>query len=211
MKNIFKPQLFSAPMIQGILKDTKSQTRRTNGLEKINKDPDKIFFNLSNGVFFYYNKINRLIEGHVKCPWSVGDILWVRETFYPKEIYDEPPGDTAHYKASDSFASSIWKPSIHMPKKACRLFLKVKSVRIERLQNISEKDCIAEGVSDRLKHDDLDRLSGLNWIIPSPYSCYQFGFLALWCKLYGTENWLNNPWVWVIEFERIDKPLDFII
>ena len=75
-----------------------------------------------------------------------------------------------------------WKPSIFMPKEACRIFLKVTDVRVERLQSISEADARAEGV------DSVD------------------AFFALWQKINGTESLAANPWVWVYEFEVIPKP-----
>lgn len=218
MKNIYKPMMYQSEMIQSLIKNLKTITRRTKGLDIINKNPNEWFFNRqSNQIDLNANNIelgtyiflNNSINTEcllIKCPWQVGDIIWVRETFT-----EWPEGEFQYY-ATTALGDELgkWKPSIHMPKKACRLFLKVKSVRVERLQKITERDSIAEGVSDRLKPDDLDRLKNLNWIIPSPFSYHQFGFLALWCKLYGIESWLNNPWVWVIEFEEIEKPYDFI-
>lgn len=104
----------------------------------------------------------------------------------------------------------IYNPSIFMPKQACRTFLKIKSIRVERLQDISEGDSIAEGAKDRLKHSDLKVLDGLkDWVIPSPFLQHQFGFLAIWCTINGCDSWIKNPFVWVYEFEKIEKPLDF--
>lgn len=117
-----------------------------------------------------------------------------------------------------------WRPSIHMPKEACRLFLKVTDIRVERLQDISESDAIAEGVQPNC--DDASKC-------PSPYceknGCQGAGqyfhymrdlddfpadnakesFESLWEKINGRESWEASEWVWVISFEKIDKPNNF--
>ena len=82
-----------------------------------------------------------------------------------------------------------------MPKEACRLFLKVTNVRVERLQDITEMDAIFEGCMQYEK--DTDWMTAL------------YGFELLWKKINGESSWKSNPWVWVIEFERIEKPENF--
>jgi hypothetical protein len=86
-----------------------------------------------------------------------------------------------------------WKPSIHMPKESARIFLRVTSVRIERVQDISEADAYAEGMSPQLSGE-------CGGVEPDPIGEFYF----LWQTMYN--NWNDNPWVWVIEFERIEKP-----
>ena len=92
-----------------------------------------------------------------------------------------------------------WKPSIHMPKAACRLWLKVKAVRVERLRDISEEDAKAEGA----KAAPLPDL-GNTW------HTHKQGFEYLWQSINGAQSFLANPWVWVIEFERCEKPDNFL-
>jgi hypothetical protein len=211
----YHPILFSTPMVQAIQQDRKKQTRRTKGLEKVNQNPDewkydglRDDFDLKD-VYACFKKDDDA-PMLIKCPYNIGDALWVRETSY-KCLAENLKG-VYYYKASiHSGWDFKWKPSIFMPKEACRIFLKIKSIRVERLQEISEEDSIAEGAKDRLKYIDLKTLEALRgWNIPRPFGNHQFGFLALWCSINGCENWLQNPFVWVYEFEQIEKPLDFI-
>lgn len=95
---------------------------------------------------------------------------------------------------------SCWKPAIHMPRAACRILLEITSVRVERLNNISEEDAAAEGVG---------QLRGGFWKHYQPgWTQHQISargsFVTLWKSIYGEENWQSNPWVWVIEFKRIE-------
>ena len=127
-------------------------------------------------------------------PYQVGDVLWVRETWgdYGDDAQyyyraDYPDGaKTYEWPELDEFEEKIicdlpkWRPSIHMPKEAARIFLKVTGIRVERVQDITEEDALKEGFSDRL----------------------EFG--AAWNSIYN--NWNENPYVWVIEFERCNKP-----
>jgi hypothetical protein len=106
-----------------------------------------------------------------------------------------------------------WKPSIHMPKQACRIFLKIKSAKIERLNDISECDAIEEGCS---KYGPFGEFKGS--IHPNggsmryrAYSKASRAFQCIWETINGEGSWCKNPFVWVYEFELIDKPLDFII
>jgi hypothetical protein len=165
---------------------------------------------------------------NIKCPFGEhGDVLWVRESYcyvMLAHAHDLLEGSKDHnqyvYKANVhpdwmEYAKEEygykWKPSIHMPKVAARYFLQIKNIRVERLQDISRKDAIEEGSDNILKPDDLHRMRGLgNWKIPSPFDEYQFGFLSIWTKINGCDSWLKNPWVWVIEFEKIEKPENFI-
>jgi len=140
-------------------------------------------------------------------PYQPDDILWVRETWcYGKDTHaimfdPEPiPGDILYKADFPELDKEIvkWRPSIHMPKEAARLFLRVKNVRVERVQDITEEDAKAEGV------------------IPFPYDpegdCwndgkYKTAFEYLWNTLHGwnPNAWGRNDWVWVIEFERIQE------
>lgn len=103
-----------------------------------------------------------------------------------------------------------WKPSIHMPKDACRLFLQIKSIRVQRLNDISQSDARAEGVITSIKKH---KPAIINQYGPNPdveiETTPKFEFRALWHKINGPTSWVNNLWVWVIEFERIEKPHNF--
>ena len=206
----FHPILFSIAMVQAIQEGRKTQTRRSV------KYPLKLKgWHVSIG------------EGETPpplefCPYKVGDVLWARETFRKVSHYGfedsfieyKSGGNNAHCTIVDEdqiIPVDKWKPSIHMSKEYARIFLKIKSIRVERLQQISENDAQKEGAKDRLKHSEMKELEGLgDWIIPRPFQNHQFGFLSVWCSIYGCENWLANPFVWVYEFEKIEKPLDFI-
>ena len=189
-----KPIIFSTPMVQAILDGRKTQTRR---VVKINGCPitsPKESLELTKEGLIYHSFCS--MSGYYKPLCQPGDILWVRETWSKDEngeyVYRTNYGTTE----DDSFPPSMfkWKPSIHMPREAARIFLRVKTVRVERLQDITEEDAIAEGMSKTL-------VDGVVFISAKG------NFHVLWDSLnikrgYG---WDTNPWVWVIEFERINK------
>ncbi|WP_130972936.1 hypothetical protein [Klebsiella pneumoniae] len=158
------------------------------------------------------------------CPFgAVGDRIWVRETFQgPLFDYDlmdsyckdptpfEKP-EFCVYKAdgvpapefydADDELHCCWRPSIHMPRWASRILLEITDVRVERLNAISEEDARAEGIIDG---------GCLNCGEPEPCGCANpepdatDAFAYLWQSIYGQDNWNANPWVWVIEFKRVE-------
>lgn len=219
----FIPILYSTPMVQAINEDRKTQTRRTKNLEYINEKPDNWFFLKSllrsDGVLFF------LFEGFqgdsklVKCPYGQpGDVLWVRETFHYVHDAETNKFLKYGYKADWSIGitshpknKGIWRPSIHMPKEAARLFLQIQDIRVERLQDISENDAIAEGVAfvgktpsgHNLYKDYRERFI-------EPFFAPENSFMSLWVSINGQRSWMSNPWVWVIEFEKIYKPENFL-
>ena len=158
---------------------------------------------------------------YVKSPYGgSGDVLWCRETF--GELYDtcdhpEIPGcpterwslgyvykaDGYNHKGSDGFWDG-WKPSIHMPKEACRLKLEVLSIRPERLHDITEEDAIREGV---IKVPIDDSANGFLWKVTgggvgslhSAKMCFE----KLWESINGPGSWNPNLWVWRIEFKKL--------
>lgn len=211
------PALFQTLMVQAILEGRKTKTRRTKGLEFINEASEDFTHQYLgiNEDGLHLMKNNYGATNAIKCPYGkTGDILWVRETWakVPHSSYRQSNGVmqmpldenmVAVFKAGwDRSMPGRWKPSIHMPKAAARIWLEVTDVRIERLKQITEKDAIAEGAPDSIKVDDMKLLKGLgNWKIPSPFRMHQFGFMALWCKINGCESWLQNPWVWVVSFK----------
>lgn len=200
----FKPILFSTPMVQAILRGEKTQTRRIIKLQKDeviefdNSEFRKCFLIVGNG---YIRKLT--------CPYKVGDVLWVRETWQKRSEKAIEMGFVKYYYKSDhkGCTEAGWKPSIFMPKAACRIFLKLKSIRIERVNDISENDAINEGVK---LHE-----RGINWLnyLDESYKMTQFiynldsaqeSYRTLWTLLNGRDSWNKNPFVWVYEFERTD-------
>jgi hypothetical protein len=211
-----KPILFSTEMVRAILDRRKTQTRRIVKPQPPADNIDSETIVERDDCMGYPAMVASWeceTDFHnVKFPYGViGDILWVRETWQKmEEGYKNIHGKPFIYQADwlEGGKGKIahggkWKPSIHMPKEACRLFLKIKDIRVERLHQITENDAISEGAPDTLKIDDLRVMNGMDWTIPRPFLMHQFGFMAIWCKINSPENWLQNPWVWVIEFERI--------
>jgi len=192
------PILFSTPMVQAILEGRKTQTRRVIK----NKG-----FQWWVDVGFSDNAIKNTDNSWIDvCPYKVGMTLWVRETWCRDDV--DNGGETVYYKADytdrqikDLFTDLDlkWKPSIHMPRSAARLFLTVKSVRVERLQEITDADAVAEGCIDYkgiigdLKFEDV-----LEYEVSARNS-----FAELWDSIYlkTLNQWQRNPWVFVTEFE----------
>jgi hypothetical protein len=197
-----KPVIFSTPMVQAILRGEKTQTRR---IIKLQED-EKIEFDNSEFRKCFLIAGNGYIKA-LKCKYKIGDILWVRETW--RKANGMPTGYRYEWKATaledGNPIDEPWKPSIFMPKEACRIFLKVKSIRIGRLQSITEDDAISEGVQP-IKNGDV-------WFDyedkSNDYGCgsAKASYMTLWCKINGrngTNSWAGNPFVWVYEFERTD-------
>ena len=190
----YKPMLFNTEMVKAILNGKKTQTRREIKNEQI------------------LSTISIIKEGAENlCDYKKGDVIWVRETFY-KTTAPELKGEF-YYKASiDSGWKFRWKPSIHMPKEACRLFLEVSNVKIERLQDISENDAISEGVTPYAYgywKNYISLFSGGRPKTGIDFKDPKDSFKTLWASIYGVENLKQNPYVFVIEFKRIDKPKSF--
>lgn len=200
-----RPILFSGPMVRAILARRKTQTRR------VAKPTPKVF---SQGT-------GHIAVLHEPCRYGKpGDRLWVRETWCPANSEEGPvvlypadhgrrcladesyPVDYAKYplkgEAWSAWAPEVeagtvkaYRPSIHMPRWACRLVLELIDASLERLQDISEQDAIAEGVDESavesFRRAGVERPAG-------------FAFRELWTSINGSESWEANPWVWVLHF-----------
>lgn len=212
--NKFRPILFSTPMVQAILEGRKTQTRRTL---KPHPSNNEFLIELSKDWGWAQRRLISTkpdkyeILQNWKCPYgNIGDVLWVRETYC--KLYESL--DLYYFKDDKSFdhKKAKWKPSIHMPKAACRLFLRIKDVRVERLRDISEADAKAEGISFiRFTVFNQDRFLYTDYLdLESSWRDPRISFQTLWDSINAEKMpWKNNPWVWVIEFERIEKPIDF--
>lgn len=215
-----RPILFSTPMVQSTDSGQKTQTRRTRGLEFINEQPDIWILDNNFESIDYHQLYNYIHGGRVsqlcKCPYGkIGDILWVRESFFVHPFNTEVLYK-ADYTNPERFKSTSWKlkPSIHMPKAVARIWLEITDVRLERLLNIDTNSAIAEGIEAQLRITDKTRVVYRNYCAPAK----DFGvvpqcdllpigsFSTLWEFINGAGSWDANPWVWVIEFKRIERP-----
>ena len=192
-----KPILFNTEMVKAILDGRKSVTRRLVKLQPLG------YFEVSeNPTYLYDFEPN---SQRIYPRYQAGDILYVRETWC------DWPDDTGHnyfYKATEDGVDGFspkWKPSIHMPKHAARIFLKVKDVRVERLQDMPHDAPAKEGIHFQSCPD------GFTWKSETSIDCCYINpmgaFIALW-NTTVSEDWQkfeSNPWVWVIEFSRISK------
>lgn len=182
--------LFSTEMVQSILQGRKIQTRRITS-QQVHRDSD--YTSIIGGKLCWANK---------PCPYGqVGDRLYVRETWCKTIDHDEPtPGYL--YKAEEDpdgkHSGYKWKPSIHMPKKAARIWLEITDVRIERIMDISGEDCEKEGTPVPIDLQHYIDAAGA-----SKAMCLIMCFQDLWDSINGEGATLKNPWVWVIEFKKI--------
>jgi len=219
MSAVMKPILFSTPMVQAILDGRKTMTRR------VVKPQPKLLSEASNHKHNMYSwkdgmyaldmyPTNSLLIKEASR-YQVGDILWVRETWQECKCgFCEfcNNGDSVIYKASvnqdgtyKNYYTCVedemhWKPSIFMPKEACRIFLRVTNVRVERLKNISEDDAQKEGVEPLFDFTDVCPETGM------PCSDFKTPFQELWNSINGKGAWEANPYVFVYEFEKVEKP-----
>lgn len=195
-----RPIIFSAQMVRAILSGAKTQTRRVMKVRchSICEGDD--------GKLWPWSEDAELAEDFWHpCPFGKpGDRLWVRETF-AAAIYSDGMR-LVEYKADRSLsdfdgyddpAGGRWRPSIHMPRWASRITLEITDVRVERLQDISEADAVAEGckpIRPELVQDGL---------IVRPGRSAVEEFRLVWESINGPESWAANPWVWCITFRRV--------
>lgn len=198
-----RPIIFDGESVRAILGGRKTQARR------VVKPQPKGFWGepndcIAGGVLQCIvhdprvNNVGKVSDKYIRCPFGrPGDLLWVQEAFYVQpEIWAEhhDPQPT-HYKSdtpAEQVEDYVAKPSIHMPQWASRLTLCVTDVRVERLQEISVADAIAEGCGIDLDDSPIKESA-------RPH------FSNRWDRIYGKRApWDSNPWVWVVEFERVE-------
>jgi hypothetical protein len=194
-----RPILFSGPMVRALLDGSKTQTRRIIKPQPDN-DPKK-----HHPIKPYCTSLGQwnwvlAATGHgcgdpFDCPYGQpGDRMWVREAVAEiscRLTYRADTDDGAHCQVKR------WTPSIHMPRIWSRILLEITGVRVERLQDISEADALAEGIP-------RDTGVGTQFCRAEPRNGYQH----LWESINGDSSWDANPWVWVIEFKRVDQSSD---
>jgi hypothetical protein len=207
-----RPILFSGPMVRAIIDGRKTMTRRvakTDGLDLVGSCG-----NSATGDVFLVGRdwVGNTVP--VKCPYGlVGDRLWVRETWGNGWTSKPVETDALCYKATPLKDQGFkichrWRPSIHMPRWASRITLEITAVRVERLQDITEEDAQKEGVESVLYCEErFWRAYGHN---PLPGGGEltatrdaKRSFQTLWSSINGPDSWASNPWVWVIEFRRV--------
>jgi len=215
-----RPILFSGAMVRALLDGSKTQTRR---IVKPQPREDRAHNHVKEheSIFTWWaGNLTLGVQHEARCPYGQpGDRLWVRET-WRGVVQINPPGqpvehgvaryvpDREHcrrveYSATQAPDSEPWRPSIHMPRWASRILLEIVSVRVERLQDISEADCWAEGIEavdgalDDLAIIHLAKRMGRSFEDGAPT------YAALWESINGTGSWDANPWVWVVEFKRV--------
>lgn len=206
-----KPILFNTEMVRAILDGRKSCTRRICKDANEYVVPDMDFFNADKRTYAVHNfadqeHTEQLSTAERSCPICPGDILYVRETWYKspsRYMYRADYSDTEKFYRDGKEIEMKWHPSIHMPKEAARIWLRVTDVRVERLQDITDDGAKAEGANwkngknvgweEKMRRTAVERFAEIwdSTIKKSDLDCY---------------GWGANPWVWVIEFERCEKP-----
>lgn len=195
-----KPILFNTPMVRAILEGRKTQTRRL--IKEIALCAP--YCEVYDGKLTACDENGEWHPAEEFCRARPGDVLWVRETWANLPV--SPGGHTRlmngvyYYKADDPdlrperWKETPWRPSIHMPKAAARIFLRVEDVRAEQLQRIDKEGITAEGI-----------------IIHHTQETARQAFAGLWDSTVtpeklATGGWAANPWVWVYTFQRVEKP-----
>ena len=191
-----KPIIFSTDMLKAIKAGKKNQTRRVVKIPSWTWDKFNDLKLDEHGNLMAVSRKMGYPEA-INQPYAVGDVLWVREAF--SEVNDCV---RYAYRADEPevlWGDTKWKPAIHMPRNAARIFLWVVSIRAERLQDISEEDAKAEGANlrdgknvgfeEKMRRSEIER------------------FADLWDGLNADRRlgWEVNPWVWVVEFERVEN------
>ena len=186
-------------MVRAILAGRKTQTRRA-----VNPQPDCATLSLASSTSNRDVRVIAMRDGmfSIFCPYGQpGDRLWVKETF------TMAAGDCL-YRATDTddpliSKSTKWKPSIFMPRKSSRITLEIAAVRVERLQDITEEDAIAEGIhafnAAQITYYHYSPTAAREEHFRTAVDAYR----ALWNSINGPESWAQNPWVWVLTFKRI--------
>ncbi len=205
-----RPILFGGPMIKAILECRKTMTRRvikpdiSSGFDAGHGPEDA-----KAGYPFVEDEYGNFHKATDFCPYGKpGELMWVRETFGPG-LGDNPTPTLGYvaYRADGEYPARlkdthVWRPSIFMPRWASRITLKITEARVERLQDISEEDAIAEGITG--PHDVGYQAFRVPGDSKPRYSSAKSAFADLWDSINAKRGfgWDTNPWLWAIRFER---------
>lgn len=216
-----RPIIFSGPMVRAILDGKKTQTRRV--LRGVRADGTRWVFGKKYSGVIYDDEHQFRERGHEDeyCPYRVGDRLWVRET-WKRDGADSIAAATADFEdamgpqlgptfyAADAppMGPSRYWPSIHMPRWASRLTLTVTEVRVQRLQDISEEDAIADGAVKLVMEGDAEA-----FYLDHERGTHRCGFAGLWDHINGKREgatWDDNPWVVALTFTAEKRNIDAV-
>lgn len=178
-----RPILFSAPMVRAILNSSKTQTRRV--VKPWTPRPNASAKAVPEDVAY----LPDFTCYRTTCPYGQpGQRLWVREAWARTTVF--PGTEMVVYRESDNRTDygGPWKPGIHMFRRDSRITLEITEVRVERLQDISEGDALAEGYASDPTPNDF----ALPW------------YRRLWEQINGPGSWEANPWVWAVSFKRVE-------
>ncbi|EDW2260611.1 hypothetical protein R950_002605 [Salmonella enterica subsp. enterica] len=198
--------IFNAEMVNAILSGRKMQTRRPIKWKQTRFT--EIAEREDGSLWPWAEDCERGGDIWFACPFGeVGDCIWVRETWAEAgasapdlKLYraNYPAHVPTHYENVPPAEDVRWTPSIHMPRWASRITLEITDVRVERVQDISQRDAIAEGGPP--DHPSFSKISREMGFSDWPRSW----FAQTWWGIYGREAWNTNPWVWVIEYKRVE-------
>lgn len=194
------PVIFNSEMVRAILDGRKTQTRRVIKLSHERGMVNPVIRGRNGEISSISCRLAPTL-----CPFGqVGDRLWVRETWTHESIDAEDGCYAPDYRATANGqpVAGKWIPSIHMPRWASRITLEITAVRVERLNDISEEDAKAEGVKPA--GDMLPDYPDTFLTPKGDFATASVAFKRLWESIYGEESWSANPWVWVIEFHRVE-------
>ena len=214
-----KPILFNTEMVRAILDGRKTQTRRLVKPKHRGAMGFNVCFSKATGEItgvYDFDEDERMYDDPTQAPYQPGDVLYVRETWQRLSDFGEWRYEyRADYEDDDPLRLDgmyiTWRPSIHMPKDAARIFLRVTGVRCERLRDITAMDAFHEGTGRLFLEDIAYGDKDYECDLDDEYGMAREQFAWLWestlrkndLERYG---WWANPWVWVIEFERCEKP-----
>lgn len=198
-----KPILFNTEMVRAILDGRKTCTRRICKDANEYTVPDMEFYNADKRTYAVHNfadkeQMEQLSTVERTCPICPGDLLYVRETWCKGYLMNAK--ERYYYKADDNDFLCTWHPSTNMPKQAARIWLRVMDVRVERLQEITAESALTEGA---------DKYIHANGTLNEDQTITSF--IGIWNSTIKKSDidrygWGANPLVWVIEFERCEKP-----
>jgi hypothetical protein len=215
-----RPILFSAPMVRAILSGVKTQTRRVaktvtslpdgKGYTCLQRPGSNTVLPLVDGQWQWQPAAGDAWRPYPRmeeyCPYGKpGDRLWVRETWAPMigggYVY---AADYTDQRLKEKDGHGFWKPSIFCKRETSRITLEIVSVRVERLQKITEADAIAEGIEAFVMDLEGSTVTTFrDYLTGEMNRAARNSYETLWQSMNGTESWAGNPFVWVIEFKTL--------